>query len=112
MIVGAAGAWLTLLPLSLFNLIWAFTWLTVAQGLSFPISISMLLEPHKKQAGAVSALSGSVQMGLSGIFGGYLVQNWIQTQFSLGLFYLLVAIVMMSVLISTRSAVYAQQPSV
>ncbi|WP_260260687.1 multidrug effflux MFS transporter [Vibrio intestinalis] len=112
MIVGAAGAWLTLLPLSLFNLIWAFTWLTVAQGLSFPISISMLLEPHKKQAGAVSALSGSVQMGLSGIFGGYLVQNWIQTQFSLGLFYLLVASVMMSVLISTRSAVYAQQPSV
>ncbi|MDA0150240.1 multidrug effflux MFS transporter [Vibrio sp. LaRot3] len=112
LIIAMSGAWLTLLPLSLFNLIWAFTWLTVAQGLSFPISISMLLEPHKKQAGAVSALSGSVQMGLSGIFGGYLVQHWIQTQFSLGVFYLLVATIMMSVLVSTRSAVYAQQPSV
>ncbi|HAS61628.1 MAG TPA: Bcr/CflA family drug resistance efflux transporter, partial [Vibrio sp.] len=69
MLMAMSGCWLLSSEMTLFNLVWAFTWLSVAQGISFPISISMLLEPHKKQAGAVSALSGSIQMGISGLFG-------------------------------------------
>ncbi len=69
----------------------------------------MLLEPHKKQAGAVSALSGSIQMGISGLFGGYLVQNWIQSQNALGMFYLVIAFVMASVLFSSKATRYVEQ---
>ena len=108
-IVALSGVWLLSFEMSLFHLVWAFTWLSVAQGLSFPISISMLLEPHKKQAGAVSALSGSVQMCMSGIFGGYLVQHWVHSQGGLGVFYLFIAIVMASVLYSQKSSAYIEQ---
>ncbi len=108
-IVALSGVWLLSFDMSLFNLVWAFTWLSVAQGLSFPISISMLLEPHKKQAGAVSALSGSVQMCMSGIFGGYLVQYWVHSQSGLGVFYLFIAMVMASVLYSQKSSTYMEQ---
>ncbi|MFA0703934.1 Bcr/CflA family drug resistance efflux transporter, partial [Vibrio sp. 10N.222.48.A8] len=69
LIILASGTWLLTHELSIFNLVWAFTWLAIAQGISFPLSISMLLEPHKKQAGAVSALSGSIQMCLAGLLG-------------------------------------------
>ncbi len=61
-------------------------YLAVAKGISFPLSISMLLEPHKKQAGAVSALSGSIQMCLAGLLGGYLVESWVTTHLQLGVF--------------------------
>lgn len=97
-----AGLWLVIMPVSLFNLVWAFTWLTIAQGISFPLSISMLLEPHKRQAGSVSALSGSIQMCLAGVFGGYLVEYWIDSQMAMGVFYLFAATVMASVLILTH----------
>lgn len=96
-IMGSAGVWLLVTQTTLFNLIWAFTWLTIAQGMSFPLSISMLLEPHKKQAGAVSALSGSIQMCLAGLFGGYLVEHWVQGQTSLGWGYIIAATIMASV---------------
>lgn len=100
-----SGIWLMVTPLSIFNLLWAFTWLTVGQGMSFPLSISMLLEPHKKQAGAVSALSGSVQMCGAGLLGGYLVQYWVSGQVSLGVFYVAVGTVMGVVLYLTTRKV-------
>jgi Bcr/CflA subfamily drug resistance transporter len=104
-----AGVWLVVMPVSLFNLVWAFTWLTVAQGISFPLSISMLLEPHKRQAGSVSALSGSIQMCLAGLFGGYLVEYWVQSQFAMGVFYLLAALTMAYVLIASKKVSTEQQ---
>lgn len=101
MLMMSAGLWLLLTDTTLFNLIWAFTWLTIAQGLSFPLSISMLLEPHKRQAGAVSALSGSIQMCLAGLFGGFLVEHWVQSQWAMGVFYLLCASLMGFVLFAS-----------
>ncbi len=51
----------------------------------------MLLEPHKKQAGAVSALSGSIQMCMAGLLGGYfLAESWVTTHLQLGVFYLII----------------------
>ncbi|MEL0607759.1 multidrug effflux MFS transporter [Vibrio echinoideorum] len=91
LIILASGTWLLTHELTIFNLVWAFTWLAIAQGISFPLSISMLLEPHKKQAGAVSALSGSIQMCLAGLLGGYLVESWVTTHLQLGVFYLIIA---------------------
>lgn len=93
-----AGIWLLVLPMSLFNLIGAFTVLTIAQGITFPLALSLLLAPYSKQVGAVSALSGSVQMGVSGILGGFLVQHWVTDQESLGVFYLVVSISLMLIL--------------
>ncbi|MFA0038685.1 multidrug effflux MFS transporter [Vibrio sp. 10N.261.52.A1] len=101
LIILASGVWLLTHELTIFNLVWAFTWLTIAQGISFPLSISMLLEPHKKQAGAVSALSGSIQMCLAGLLGGYLVESWVTTHLQLGVFYLLIGAGMGSVLWSS-----------
>ncbi|MBW3695552.1 MFS transporter [Vibrio sp. T187] len=98
----ASGLWLMFTPLSIFNLVWAFTWLTIGQGMSFPLSISMLLEPHKKQAGAVSALSGSVQMCGAGLLGGYLVEYWVSDQMSLGIFYIVAGAIMGAVLVSSN----------
>ncbi|WP_122055007.1 multidrug effflux MFS transporter [Vibrio sp. Evd11] len=104
LIVLASGTWLLTHELSIFNLVWAFTWLAIAQGISFPLSISMLLEPHKKQAGAVSALSGSIQMCLAGLLGGYLVESWVTTHLQLGVFYLIIGVGMGSVLRSSSRA--------
>lgn len=101
LIILASGVWLLTHELTIFNLVWAFTWLTIAQGISFPLSISMLLEPHKKQAGAVSALSGSIQMCLAGLLGGYLVESWVTTHLQLGVFYLVIGAGMGSVLWSS-----------
>ncbi|OEE91199.1 multidrug effflux MFS transporter [Vibrio crassostreae] len=101
LIILASGTWLLTHELSIFNLVWAFTWLAIAQGISFPLSISMLLEPHKKQAGAVSALSGSIQMCLAGLLGGYLVESWVTTHLQLGVFYLIIGATMGGVLWSS-----------
>ncbi|EGQ8202245.1 multidrug effflux MFS transporter [Vibrio cholerae] len=104
-----AGLWLLLTEFSVFNLIWAFTWLSIAQGISFPLATTLLLSPHKSQAGAVSALSGSIQMGIAGLLGGYLVEHWVTSQNAMGVFYILVGITMLSVLIATKKA--HSQPS-
>ncbi|EAQ55484.1 MULTISPECIES: multidrug effflux MFS transporter [Vibrio] len=101
LIILASGTWLLTHELSIFNLVWAFTWLAIAQGISFPLSISMLLEPHKKKAGAVSALSGSIQMCLAGLLGGYLVESWVTTHLQLGVFYLIIGACMATVLWSS-----------
>lgn len=58
-----------------FSLVFAFTLLAIAQGISFPLSINLLLAPHTHKVGTISALSGSVQMCLSGLLGGYLVKK-------------------------------------
>lgn len=104
-----SGTWLLLAEVSLFNLVSAFTLLTLAQGLATPISISLLLEPHKRQAGSVSALSGSVQMCLSGAFGGFLVEHWVNSQMSMGMFYLISATTMGLVLLSSKNLFGVQQ---
>lgn len=83
-----AGMWLVFNIMTLFNLIFGFTLLAVAQGINFPLSISMLLAPHTKQVGAVSALSGSVQMCLAGFMGSFLIKHWINSQASLGVLYI------------------------
>ena len=104
LIVLVSGTWLLTHELSIFNLVWAFTWLAIAQGISFPLSISMLLGPHKKQAGAVSALSGSIQMCMAGLLGGYLVESWVTTHLQLGVFYLIIGTGMGCVLWSSTRA--------
>ncbi|TKE96171.1 multidrug effflux MFS transporter [Vibrio kanaloae] len=101
LIVIASGSWLLMHELTIFNLVWSFTWLAIAQGISFPLSISMLLEPHKNQAGAVSALSGSIQMCLAGLLGGYLVESWVTNHLQLGVFYLVIGTIMGGVLWSS-----------
>lgn len=108
-IMTLAGVWLLATEVNLFNLVGAFTLLTIAQGLSFPLSISMLLAPHKRQAGSVSALSGSIQMCLAGLLGGYLVENWIQSQTAMGIFYLLSASAMGTILFNSRKVSVIQQ---
>ncbi|GAM57589.1 multidrug resistance protein D [Vibrio ishigakensis] len=35
-----AGLWLLFAPFTVFNLVWSFTWIAVAQGVSFPLSIA------------------------------------------------------------------------
>ncbi|MDN3686014.1 hypothetical protein QW180_30540 [Vibrio sinaloensis] len=75
-IMVAAGVWLLVTQTTLFNLVWAFTWLTIAQGMSFPLSISMLLEPHKKtsRSGVGVVWLHSNVHGWA-FFGGYLVEK-------------------------------------
>lgn len=104
-----AGLWLLASEVTLFNLVWAFTLLTIAQGLATPLSISMLLAPHKRQAGSVSALSGSIQMCLSGALGGYLVEHWVNSQTSMGVFYMVSATIMGLVLLSSKKLFVTQQ---
>lgn len=107
-----AGVWLLLTPFNAFNLVWAFSWLSVAQGMSFPISTTLLLTPHKTQAGSVSALSGTIQMLLAGLLGGFLVEHCVTQQFSLGWFYLITSASMLFVLVlSMPQQNVATQPS-
>ncbi|TMX67722.1 multidrug effflux MFS transporter [Vibrio rotiferianus] len=101
-IVAFSGAMLLLLPFTVTSLLIAFTCLSFAQGMSFPVSISLLLSPHKKQAGAVSALSGSIQMCLAGLLGGYLVEHWVTSQQQLGFFYMLIALLCCLVLLLSQ----------
>ncbi|MDF5441599.1 MFS transporter, partial [Vibrio parahaemolyticus] len=101
-IVAVAGFMLLVSPFSVFSLLTAFTCLSFAQGMSFPVSISLLLSPHKQQAGAVSALSGSIQMCLAGLFGGYLVDSWVTNQQQLGVFYLFIALLSCFVLVLSQ----------
>ncbi|NOH69460.1 multidrug effflux MFS transporter [Vibrio rotiferianus] len=101
-IVAFSGAMLLLLPFTVTSLLIAFTCLSFAQGMSFPVSISLLLSPHKKQAGAVSALSGSIQMCLAGLLGGYLVEHWVTSPQQLGFFYMLIALLCCIVLLLSQ----------
>ncbi|MCG6409652.1 multidrug effflux MFS transporter [Vibrio fluvialis] len=107
-----AGVWLLITPFNVFNLVWAFTWLTVAQGISFPLSTTLLLSPHKTQAGSVSALSGSIQMLIAGLLGGFLVEHCVTQQSSLGWFYLATSSSMLFVLmLSVSQPETSTQPS-
>ncbi|MDN2480723.1 multidrug effflux MFS transporter [Vibrio agarivorans] len=82
------------------NLVLAFTAFAFAQGISFPISIAKLLAPHKNQVGAVSALSGSIQMVLAGAVGGLLIEYWVSSQSALGGLYILSAMSMLFFMLS------------
>ncbi|WP_225874357.1 MULTISPECIES: multidrug effflux MFS transporter [Vibrio] len=101
-VMAIAGLWLLLTPLSVGHLITAFTILTIAQGMTFPLSMSMLLEPHPNRVGAVSALSGSIQMCVAGFGGGFLVRNYVSSQNDLGIFYLAITVSMVLVLLGSR----------
>lgn len=101
-LMAIAGIGLLMMPLSVVNLLAGFTILTIAQGMSFPISMSLLLEPHPDRVGAVSALSGSIQMCIAGFFGEFLVSHFVATQIDLGVFYLVITLVMVSVLAVSR----------
>ncbi|MDD9180077.1 MULTISPECIES: multidrug effflux MFS transporter [Aliivibrio] len=98
-IMTISGLSLVFFETSLFSLVFGFTLLAVAQGISFPLSINLLLAPHTKKVGTISALSGSVQMCLAGLLGGYLVKDWVTDQNSLGFFYLLITVIMLVVLL-------------
>ncbi|HFQ5144794.1 TPA: multidrug effflux MFS transporter [Vibrio vulnificus] len=98
-LVALSGCGLILAPFSSVSLIAAFTVMSFAQGMSFPLSISLLLAPHKQNAGSVSALSGSVQMVMAALLGGFLVEHCVRTQAQLGLFYILVAMGCFAVLL-------------
>ncbi|HBV76844.1 MULTISPECIES: multidrug effflux MFS transporter [Vibrio] len=101
-LMAIAGIWLLVMPLATMHLIIGFTILTIAQGMSFPISMSLLLEPHPHRVGAVSAFSGSIQMCIAGFFGEFLVRHFIATQTDLGMFYLMSTLVMISILTMSR----------
>ncbi|NVC61601.1 multidrug effflux MFS transporter [Vibrio sp. 05-20-BW147] len=98
-LVALSGCGLIWAPFSSASLIAAFTVMSFAQGMSFPLSISLLLAPHKQNAGSVSALSGSVQMVMAALLGGFLVEHCVRTQAQLGLFYILVAMGCFAVLL-------------
>ncbi|MGL0820039.1 multidrug effflux MFS transporter [Vibrio vulnificus] len=98
-LVALSGCGLIWAPFSSVSLIAAFTVMSFAQGMSFPLSISLLLAPHKQNAGSVSALSGSVQMVMAALLGGFLVEHCVRTQAQLGLFYILVAMGCFAVLL-------------
>lgn len=97
--VALSGCGLIWSPFTSVSLVAAFTLMSFAQGMSFPLSISLLLAPHKQNAGSVSALSGSVQMVMAALLGGFLVEHCIRTQTQLGLFYILVAMGCLAVLL-------------
>ncbi|BCL73508.1 Bcr/CflA family drug resistance efflux transporter [Vibrio nigripulchritudo] len=82
-----SGVWMLIGAVSVFNLIGALTGIAIAQGLMFPVIGRMLLEPHKERAGTVTALSGSLQMLVTGVFGG-LIASFITTKALLGAFLL------------------------
>lgn len=69
-IMAVSGLSMVMFNTSLFSLVFGFTLLAVAQGISFPLSINLLLSPHTKKVGTISALSGSIQMCLAGVLGG------------------------------------------
>ncbi len=99
----ASAAWLIMTPFTSFSLVAGFTLLCYAQGMSFPLAISMLLSPHKKTAGAVSALSGSVQMCSAGLLGSYIVEHFVQSQVQLGGMYFVTAMIMGTAIIVSRT---------
>ncbi|HAS6355562.1 TPA: MFS transporter [Vibrio vulnificus] len=98
-LVALSGCGLIWATFSSVSLIAAFTVMSFAQGMSFPLSIRLLLAPHKQNAGSVSALSGSVQMVMAALLGGFLVEHCVRTQAQLGLFYILVAMGCFAVLL-------------
>ncbi|MEH6451570.1 MAG: multidrug effflux MFS transporter [Psychromonas sp.] len=102
-LMGVAGLWLIFNEMTLFNLICGFTILTISQGISFPLSISMLLAPHTRQVGAVSALSGAVQMCMAGLLGGFLIEHWVTNQISLGIFYIITGLIITVILTHSRN---------
>lgn len=94
-----SGSYLMLTNTSTFSLITGFTLLTLAQGICFPLSITLLLGPHKKQVGAVSAFAGAVQMCLAGTLGGFLIKHFVYNQDNLGFFYIITGVLMILVLL-------------
>jgi DHA1 family 2-module integral membrane pump EmrD-like MFS transporter len=101
-LMGLAGLWLLFNEMTLINLIFGFTIMTISQGISFPLSISLLLAPHTRQVGAVSALSGAVQMCMAGLLGGFLIEHWVTNQSSLGIFYLITGLAIAAILTHSR----------
>ena len=97
-----SGFWLIISQFSIANLIAAYTMLAVAQGIAFPLSLSMLLAKNKNQAGVISAFSGAVQMFLAGVVGAGIVKYLVHSQPTLGMLYLVASATMLLSLYSSR----------
>jgi len=93
-----SGVWLVCTEMTTIGLIAAFSLLAIAQGFISPVATRLLLEPHRKQAGTVTAFSGAVQMTLTGVLGGWLA-SWVHSQFTLGLFFIFMTVIMFGLLI-------------
>lgn len=87
-LVFISGCLLILASFTLINLIVAFSIFMVGFGIIFSLGFVLLIKPHNKSAGSVIALSGAVQMLLSGMLSGILIQYLVRRQTSLGIFYL------------------------
>lgn len=97
MMCSVSGMWLLLSDMTMFSLIASVSLLATAQGFISPVANRLLLEPHKRQAGTVTALSGAIQMSLTGLLGGWLA-GWVHSQTTLGLFYLTMTLIMLGLL--------------
>ncbi|USD67170.1 multidrug effflux MFS transporter [Vibrio sp. SCSIO 43136] len=93
-----SGTWLALGEFNITNLIGAVGLLAMAQGFIFPVATSLLLGPHKKRAGTVTALSGAIQMFLTGFGGGWLA-TLVTDQHALGWFFIAMTSVMFGLLL-------------
>ncbi|MDA9557249.1 multidrug effflux MFS transporter [Vibrio sp.] len=108
-LIFTASLWLFFTEMTVFNLVFSLSLLAISQGVSFPLSISLLLSPHKQNAGSVSALTGAIQMVGVGIIGSLLVEYWIINAWALGVFYLSIAIIMSCLLAWRYRYIQSQQ---
>ena len=104
-----SGFWLVISKFSTTNLIVSYTMLAIAQGIAFPLSLSMLLAKNKNQAGVISAFSGAVQMFLAGVVGAGIVKYLVHSQPALGVLYVLASTVMLFSLYSSRARQKTEQ---
>ncbi|WP_108651408.1 MFS transporter [Dongshaea marina] len=89
-----AGAWLVWQPLTLVQLIGAYTLMVLAKGLILPIGESMLLGcgSERNCSGAVVAVSGALKMTLVAGLTGLIINHWVADPLQLGEFYLLATV--------------------
>ncbi|MCK5666926.1 MAG: hypothetical protein KAI17_25745, partial [Thiotrichaceae bacterium] len=66
------------------------------------LSINMLLSPHTKNVGTISALSGAIQMCFAGLSGELIINYWVSSQSSLGSFYILICALLTAMLLHSK----------
>lgn len=98
-----SGVWFLVVEMTILNLLAGFTAFAVAQGIFLPVSMTMLLAPHKSKAGLVSAYAGAIQMSVAGLLGGGLLSVWVKTQLDLGLLYCGLAVVLLFVTTTNKA---------
>jgi len=83
-ILGCAALMYLTAPLNLYWLIASHCLFTMAFGIGFMISLSCLLQPYSQNAGAVSALSGCIQMLMASLGSAAMIKMGINTPTSVG----------------------------